>query len=35
VATLVLFLLSDQADYITGTTVTIDGALSLPVAQGA
>jgi glucose 1-dehydrogenase len=35
VATLVLFLLSDQADYITGTTVTIDGALSLVVAQGA
>jgi glucose 1-dehydrogenase len=35
VATLVLFLLSDQADYITGATVTIDGALSLTVAQGA
>lgn len=35
VAELVLFLLSDRADYITGTTVTIDGALSLTVAQGA
>jgi glucose 1-dehydrogenase len=35
VATLVQFLLSDQADYITGATVTIDGALSLTVAQGA
>lgn len=35
VATLVLFLLSDAAAYITGTTVTIDGALSLTVAQGA
>jgi len=35
VADLVLFLLSPQADYITGTTVTIDGALSLTVAQGA
>lgn len=35
VATLVLFLLSDDADYITGATVTIDGALSLVVAQGA
>ena len=35
VAELVLFLLSPQADYITGTTVTIDGALSLTVAQGA
>lgn len=35
VAALVLFLLSDQADYITGATVTIDGALSLTVAQGA
>lgn len=35
VAALVKFLLSDDADYITGTTVTIDGALSLTVAQGA
>lgn len=35
VAELVLFLLSDKADYITGATVTIDGALSLTVAQGA
>lgn len=35
VAELVMFLLSDKADYITGTTVTIDGALSLTSAQGA
>ena len=35
VADLVVFLLSPQADYITGTTVTIDGALSLTVALGA
>ena len=35
VAALVLFLLSPRAGYITGTTVTIDGALSLIVAQGA
>ena len=35
VADLVLFLLSPVADYVTGTTVTIDGALSLTVAQGA
>jgi glucose 1-dehydrogenase len=35
VAALVLFLLSHEADYITGTTVTIDGALSLTLAQGA
>lgn len=35
VAELILFLLSPAADYITGTTVTIDGALSLTVAQGA
>jgi len=35
VADLVAYLLSSQADYITGTTVTIDGALSLTVAQGA
>lgn len=35
VAALVMYLLSPAADYITGTTVTIDGALSLTVAQGA
>ncbi len=35
VAALVTFLLSPAADYITGTTVVIDGALSLTVAQGA
>lgn len=35
VAALVNFLLSPAADYITGTTVTIDGGLSLTVAQGA
>lgn len=35
VAGLVVFLLSPNADYITGTTVTIDGALSLTVALGA
>ncbi len=35
VAALVVFLLSPDAAYITGTTVTIDGALSLTVAQGA
>jgi len=35
VAALVLFLLSPAADYITATTVTIGGALSLTVAQGA
>ena len=35
VADLVAYLLSPLADYITGTTVTIDGALSLTVAQGA
>ena len=35
VADLVTYLLSPAADYITGTTVTIDGALSLTVAQGA
>jgi glucose 1-dehydrogenase len=35
VADLVVFLLSPCADYITGTTVVIDGALSLTVALGA
>ena len=30
-----LFLLSAAADYVTGATVTIDGGLSLTVAQGA
>ena len=35
VASLVVYLLSPSAEYITGTTVTIDGALSLTVAQGA
>lgn len=35
VADLVVYLLSPAADYISGTTVTIDGALSLTVAQGA
>ena len=35
VAELVAFLLSSAADYITGATVTIDGALSLTLAQGA
>jgi glucose 1-dehydrogenase len=35
VAAAVLFLLSPAADYITGATVVIDGALSLTVAQGA
>lgn len=35
VADLVCYLLSSAADYITGATVKIDGALSLVVAQGA
>ena len=35
IAQAAMFLLSDRADYITGTTVTIDGGLSLTVAQGA
>lgn len=35
VANLVLFLLSRDAAYITGSTVTIDGALSLTIAQNA
>ena len=35
VAAVVVFLLSPDADYITGATVTIDGGLSLTVAQGA
>lgn len=35
VADLVLYLLSPSADYVTGTTVVIDGALSLTIAQGA
>ncbi len=35
VADLVLYLLSPAADYITGATVVIDGALSLTIAQGA
>ena len=35
VAGLVVWLLSPAADYVTGTTVTIDGGLSLVVAPGA
>ena len=35
VAGLVVWLLSPAADYVTGTTMTIDGGLSLVVAPGA
>ena len=35
VADLVAFLASDKAGYITGATITIDGALSLLLGQGA
>jgi glucose 1-dehydrogenase len=35
VAGLILFLLGDAADYVTGTTVTMDGGLTLVQAQGA
>lgn len=35
VAELVAYLLSPAADYITGTSVVIDGGLSLTIAQGA
>jgi glucose 1-dehydrogenase len=35
VADLVVFLASDKAAYITGATITIDGALSLLLGQGA
>lgn len=35
VAELVCFLLSPRAEYITGTTVTVDGGLSLRRGEGA
>lgn len=35
IAELVAFLLSPAADYITGASITIDGGLSLTIAQGA
>jgi glucose 1-dehydrogenase len=35
VAAAIAFLVSDEADYITGTTLTIDGGLSLQLALGA
>ncbi|HVY19855.1 MAG TPA: SDR family oxidoreductase [Bauldia sp.] len=35
VAGVVVFLASPEADYITGTTITIDGGLSLVLGQGA
>jgi glucose 1-dehydrogenase len=35
IAGLVAFLLSPEADYITGASIVIDGALSLTLAEGA